>query len=55
VQNLDNDMLENLTLWSPSGRWECISKMYLRTIVRENSWIELANDFDCDFPGYDTV
>jgi len=55
VQSLDSDMLGNLTLWSPSGRWECKSKMDLRTIVRETSWIELANGFDCGFLGYDTV
>jgi hypothetical protein len=55
VQNFDSDMLGKLTLWGPRGKWECKSTKALRTIVRETSWIELANDFDCGFLGYDTV
>ena len=55
MQNFDSDMLGKLTLWSPRERRECRSKMDLRTIVRETSWFELANDFDCDFLGHDTV
>jgi hypothetical protein len=55
VQNFDSDMLGKRTLWNPRGRWECKSKMDLTTIVRETIWIELANDFDCGFLGYDTV
>lgn len=55
VQNFDSEILGKLTLWSPRVRWECESKMDLRTFVRETCWIELANDFVCGFLGYDTV
>jgi len=40
MQNFDSDMLGKLPLWSPRGKWKCESKMDLRTIVRETSWIE---------------